>query len=166
MNAPEVTIGTVITPHGIRGELRVKLLTDFPERFEELDEVWVEIPGESGRVMEIESVRPYKEGLILKLSGVEDRTAAEGYRGADLRIDEGQMVELEDGEFYIHDLIGLEVFTTEGVSLGQVTQVLQGAANDVYVTPKGMIPAVKQFVVEIDLAARKMLVTPDGVLET
>jgi 16S rRNA processing protein RimM len=163
-SAPEVAIGAVVAPHGIRGELRVKLLTDFPERFEELDEVWVEAPDKPGRMYELEGVRYHKEGVLIKLASVDDRNAAEDLRGAVLKIDEDQMVELEEGEFYIHDLIGLEVFTSEGTSLGKITDVLQGVANDVYVTPAGMIPALKQFVLEVDIEGRKMVVAPEGVL--
>jgi 16S rRNA processing protein RimM len=81
-----------------------------------------------------------------------------------LKIDEDQMVELEEGEFYIHDLIGIDVFTSDGTSLGKITEVLQGVANDTYVTPAGMIPALRQFVLEVDLAGRKMVVAPEGVL--
>ena len=65
-----------------------------------------------------------------------------------------------------HDIIGLDVYTTDGQHLGQVTEVLKGAANDVYVTPRAMIPAVKQFVLEIDLAGGKMVVEPiEGLIE-
>jgi 16S rRNA processing protein RimM len=163
--APDVTIGTIVGPHGIRGEVKVRLDTDFPERFEELDEVWVEFPSGKGRMIGIQSARFHREGFLLKFAGIDDRTTAEDLRGAELRIGSDERKALEAGQFYIHDLIGLDVFTSEGEHLGRLTEVLQGVANDIYVTPKGMIPALKQFVKDVDLGARKMIVEREGVFE-
>lgn len=160
---PEVTIGRVVVPHGIRGEVKVKVETDFPERFEELDEVWVELSTGRGRMVGVENVRFQQDGLLMKFVGIDDRTTAEELRGALLKIDPDELKNLENDQFYIHDLIGLDVYTTDGEHLGQLTDVLQGVANDVYVTPKGMIPALKQFVAEINLKDKKMIVAPEGV---
>lgn len=164
--APDVVIGTVVAPHGIRGEVKVRMETDFPERFEELEEVWLQPKSGPGRMAGIEGVRFHQNVVLIKFEGCDDRNAAEELRDADLRISKEDLVELEAGQFYIHDIIGLDVYTTEGRHLGQVTEVLQGPANDVYVTPMAMIPALKQFVREIDLEERKMIVEPvEGLTE-
>lgn len=164
--APDVTIGAVVAPFGIRGEVKVKLETDFPERYEELDEVWLQPRFGAGRMVGIESVRFHKGGALVKFRGYDDRTAVEELRGAELRIDESQLAELEPDQFYIHDLLGLNVYTTEGAHLGEITEVLQSPGNDVYVTPKVLIPALKQVVKEIDLAGRRMIIEPmDGMLD-
>jgi 16S rRNA processing protein RimM len=164
-DVPDITIGIVAAPFGVRGEVKVKMETDFPERYEDLKDVWLQPRVGSGRTVGIKSVRFHKGAALLKFDGYDDRTSVEELRGAELRIDESQLAELEPGQFYIHDLMGLDVYTTEGAHLGQITEVLQGPGNDVYVTAKALIPALKQVVKEVDLAARKMIIEPmEGML--
>jgi 16S rRNA processing protein RimM len=163
---PDVTIGKVVAPFGIKGEVKVTIETDFPERFEDLDEVWLEPETGCGWVATVDSVRFHQTGALIKFQGCDDRNRAEELRGAELRIPESELMELEEDQFYVHDLLGLDVFTVSGEHVGHITYVLQGAANDVYVTERGMIPAVKQFVKKVDLAERKIIVDPiEGMLE-
>jgi 16S rRNA processing protein RimM len=162
--APDVTIGTIVAAHGIKGEVKVRIDTDFPERFDDLKAVWVQMRNAEGRIFDVESTRFQKDGVLVKFRGVDDRNTSEAMRGAELMIDRDELMELEEDQFYIDDLIGLDVYTTDGEHMGKITEVLQNAANDIYVTPRGMIPAVKQFVREVDLKARKMVVTPEGVV--
>ncbi|MBI2842599.1 MAG: 16S rRNA processing protein RimM [Armatimonadetes bacterium] len=157
---PDVTIGTVVAPFGIKGELKVRLETDFPERFDELVEVWIEPSDGRGRMIGVENVRFHQNGALVKFKGCDDRNCAEELRGAELRINREQLRELESDQFYVHDILGLDVYTTDGEHLGKITEVLQGAANDVYVTPRAMIPALKQVVREVDLANGRMVVEP------
>jgi 16S rRNA processing protein RimM len=164
---PEIVIGTVVAPFGIKGEVKVRVETDFPERFETLEEVWVQPKVGSGRVMGIENVRFHQGIVLIKFKECNDRNCSEELRDSELRIDESQLMELESDQFYVDDILGLDVYTINGEHLGQVTEVLKGAANDVYVTPRAMIPAIKQVVREIDLAAGKMVVEPiPGLLES
>ena len=166
LQEPEVVIGTVVAPFGIKGEVKVRIETDFPERFESLTEVWVKPRTGQGRMRRVEHTRFHQDGALVKFEGCSDRSCAEELRGAQLRIDRAQLRVLEPGQFYVHDIVGLDVYTTDGEYLGQITEVLKGVANDVYVTPRAMIPAIKQVVREIDLAARKMVVEPvEGLLE-
>jgi len=157
---PDVTIGTVVAPFGIKGEVKVRIETDFPERFEGQEEVWLRLANGKGRMARIESVRFHRGAALIKFEGCDDRTCAEELRDAELKIDRSELKELESGQFYVHDIIGLDVYTAGGEYIGQVTEVLHGVGNDVYVTPRGMIPAVKQFVKEIDLEARRMVIDP------
>ena len=164
---PEVVIGTVVAPFGIKGEVKVRIETDFPERFESLEEVWVQPKTGSGRVMGIENVRFHQGVVLIKFEGCDDRNCSEELRDSELKIDSSELMELESDQFYVDDIIGLDVYTVDGEHLGQVSEVLKGAANDVYVTPRAMIPAIKQVVREIDLSAGKMVIEPiPGLLES
>lgn len=165
-NTPNITIGTVVAPFGIKGEVKIRVETDFPERFEDLDEIWLQPKNGEGRMVEIKSVRFHQGVYLMKFAGVNDRTGSEGLRGAELKIDESQLMELEEGEYYVHDLIGLDIYTTSGEHIGKIDDVLSGPANDVYVTKRGLIPVIKQVVKEINLEEHKVVIEPmEGMLE-
>lgn len=153
----DVVVGKVVAPFGRKGEVKVFPYTDFPGRFEKLDKVFVS-KDEAGQVRHIESARPHKGTVIIRFEGIDDLSTAEGLRGADLRIREKDLVPLGKDEYYIHDIVGLDVLTTDGEYLGKVKEVLRGVANDVYVTDRAMIPAVKEFVVDVDLEKKAIIV--------
>jgi 16S rRNA processing protein RimM len=157
---PEITIGTVVSPFGTRGEVKVRIETDFPDRFESLAEIWLKPKIGQGRKVRVEAVRFHGGGALVKLETCDDRTSAAELRGAELRIARTELKELEADRFYEHDILGLDVYTTDGDHLGPVTEVLQGPANDVYVTPRALLPALKQVVRKIDLSERTMVVEP------
>jgi len=161
----DVVIGKIVAAFGLKGEVKVVPFTDFPERFKELGEVYVGSEA-SGRMRPIGSVRFHKGSVLIKFEGIDDITAAENLRDAEIRIRESDLMPLEEGSYYIHDLIGLDVLTTEGENLGKVTDVLTGPAQDVYVTERAMIPAVKEFVVSIDLQKKQIVVNPiEGLVQ-
>lgn len=167
MSAPDwVIIGTVTAPHGVHGEVRVKIETDFPERFTEAERLtFLEAPsspdrsrrdprsterGERGapqagsrsevappREIDVEDARPHKGMMLLKLAGHDDREAAEKLRGALVVVPRQAVRPLPEGTWYVFDLEGLEVFTRDGVRLGILTEVLHPGANDVYVVRDG-----------------------------
>lgn len=153
----EIVIGEITSPFGRKGEVKVLLLTDYPERFEKLEQVYVKL-GQGGRVLHVEKVWYHKKGLIIKFVGIDDISSADALRGGTISIREADLMPLDEDEFYIHDIIGLEVVTTEGESLGRVKEVLRSPANDTYVTDRAMIPAVKEFVEKVDLKAGKITV--------
>ncbi|MCL6519767.1 MAG: ribosome maturation factor RimM [Armatimonadetes bacterium] len=160
-----VLIGEVVAPFGRRGEVKVLPYTDYPEHFFELKEVRPDRAIE-GQNLKIEAVRQHKNLLLVKFEGFNDISAAERLRGAKLYIREKDLVPLGKDEYYIHDIIGLEVVTPEGKSLGKVKEVIRGPANDVYVTERAMIPAVKEFVTSIDLREKRIVVRPiPGMVE-
>ncbi len=107
-------------------------------------------------------IRKAYEGstLLVKFKGIDDISQAEAIRNMDICIPEAELLPLEEGEYYIDDLLGLQVVTTEGEDMGKVEDVLQSPANDVYVTDRAMIPAVKDIVVKIDLDEKKIIVKP------
>ena len=153
-----VVIGEIVSPFGLKGEVKVVAQTDFPERFEEIEEAFVGTPGPGGRLMKIENVRFHKGVVLVKFAGVDDISTAELLRGMQMRIGESEQAPLKEGEYFVHDIIGMDVVTDEGKDLGKVNEVLRSPANDVYITDRAMIPAVKEFVVSIDLDQKKMVV--------
>ncbi len=161
----DVVIGKIVAPFGLRGEVKVVPFTDFPDRFEELGEVYVG-SGDAGEVRRIRRARLHKGSVLTKFEGIEDATAAESLRGLEVRIRESDLAPLEEGSYYVHDLIGLDVLTTGGESLGTLKEVLSGPANDVFVTDRAMIPAVKEFVKSVDLRKRQIIVEPiEGLVQ-
>lgn len=161
----DIVIGKIVASFGRKGEAKVVPFTDFPERFKELGEVYVGSEA-AGRMRPIEGVRLHKGSVLIKFEGVDDIGAAEALRGAEIRIRESDLMPLEEGTYYIHDLIGVDVLTTEGENLGKIQEVLTGPAQDVYVTERAMIPAVKEFVVSVDLQKRQIVVKPiEGLVQ-
>jgi 16S rRNA processing protein RimM len=150
-----VTVGRISAPFGIRGELKVLPLTDFPARFRPGQRLWLQ--GEPRR---IERSRWDKNDVVLKLEGIDTRTQAEGLRGEVLMLPEAAT--LESGRYYLHDIIGLRVEDAAGETLGKVADVLSTGANDVYVVrgDRGelLLPAIDDVVKEVDLTGGRLVV--------
>ena len=147
-----VVIGKAGAPHGLRGEVRVIPLTDFPERFESLREVFI---GE--RVFHVEHVHYHRQFVLLTLAECTSREAAAKLTGELLRVAREDAAPLAEGEFYTFDIIGLAVLDMAGERLGEVTNVLKTGSNDVYVVKKPdgaefLVPALKKVVREINIA--------------
>ena len=166
-----LAIGRISAPHGIRGEVKVEVLTDFPERFKSGAHVYLGAGSEDleTRPVKIIAARPHKGGYLIRLDVVPDRNAAELMRDRYLLIPEAEAMPLGDHENYLHDLIGLRVQTTDGQQLGELKEVLFTKANDVYVVhgPDGevLLPAIRDVVLQVDLPARRMIVAlPEGLL--
>lgn len=159
-------LATVVKPHGLAGEVWVDLNTDFPERLAERPELT--LVGRGGaRAVRIEHLHGLTGGrAIIKLSGVEDRKAAEAIRGARLEIEEAELPPPPEGEFYEFQIIGLRVVTTGGRDLGRVEQILRTGANDVYETAQALIPAIADVVLDINLERGEIVVAEiDGLLK-
>ena len=165
-----LTIGEVLRPHGVRGELLLRLMTEYPERIGTLKTVYLGLPGETPAPYTVAGARMHRGKLLLKLAEVPDRTSAEKYRGYLVQISLGDAPPLEEDEYYLFQVLGVEVITTDGDVLGRVTDVLETGANDVFVVrggPKGevLIPDVPHVVVELDVEGRQMIVKlMDGLL--
>ena len=163
------TIGQVVALFGVHGELKVRLLTDIPNRFAELETVYV---GADRTSYSIQSVRPYKgEMVILKLSGINDANAAEPLRTQELFIPLSELAALPPDSYYQHDILGLQVVTLDGQELGQIVEIIVTGSNDVYSVkrPDGsqvLIPAIKDVIKQIDLIRRTMHIDPlPGLLD-
>ena len=164
-----VTIGQVVALFGIHGELKVRLLTDIPNRFAELKTVYV---GANHTPHTIQNVRPHKgEIVVLKLSGIDNANAAEPLRNQELSIPLSELAPLPPGSYYQHDIIGLQVLTLDGQEIGQIVEIIVTGSNDVYSikNPEGsqvLIPAIKDVIKHIDLNHRTMHIDPlPGLLD-
>lgn len=164
-----IRIGKITKYQGNKGEVRVLPLTDSPERFELLEEVYL-VKGNIRDIKRIESLRYHKNFVILKFEGVNDINAALEYRDFQVCIPEEDLLPLEENEYYIDDLIGFTVFTREGEFLGEISEVIVTGGTDVFVVKgeekKYMIPAALELITEVNEEEKKMLVDPiPGLLE-
>ncbi|MCM1105588.1 MAG: ribosome maturation factor RimM [Blautia sp.] len=155
-------VGVVTSPHGIRGEVKVYPTTDDPARYKKLKTALLD-DGKNPREVKITSVKFFKNMVILKLEGTDDRDEAEKLRQAKLLVSREQAVKLKKDEYFIADLIGLSVTSDEGEELGVIKDVLQTGANDVYVisregAPELLVPAIRDCVCSVDIAGGRMIV--------
>lgn len=155
-----VVIGKFRKPHGIRGEVRMTVLTDFPELIEVGSTIYA---GHNYQEYTIKSIRWHGGDLLVALEELPDRTAVEIFRNILIHMKSEDMPEPPEGEFYTHQLVGLEVVTDQGEILGRIKEVIFTGANDVYlVEAQGgkelLLPAIEQVVLKIDLQARVMQV--------
>ena len=145
-------VGVITSTHGIRGEVKVFPTTDNPKRFDYLEEVIVDMKREPVK-LEIEGVKYFKQFVILKFKGYDNINDIQQFVKKDLLVTRENAVELEDGEFFICDLVGLKVVTDEGVELGVLKDIMQTGANDVYVVGMNdgnevLIPSIPQCILE------------------
>lgn len=162
-------IGQVLGPHGVRGEVKIIPLTDFPQRFRKLAQVTLRRGAESRELQPI-NVRMHKQCVLMGFKEIADRNQAEALRNWEVVIPVRQAQPLPPGRYYDHQLEGLEVFTLGGDSLGILIEVMHLPANAVYRVEKAdtclLIPALKSVVKKVDLENRRLYVSPlEGMLE-
>ena len=155
-------VGVITTTHGVRGEVKVFPTTDDPQRFKELKNVILD-DGKNKMDLEIQSVKFFKNLVILKFKGIDNINDVEKYKKAGLYVSRENAVELAENEYFIADLIELSVTSDEGEDLGVISDVLQTGANDVYVISKKgqpdlLIPAIKECILKVDMDNRTMQV--------
>ncbi|MBN2424336.1 MAG: 16S rRNA processing protein RimM [Calditrichaceae bacterium] len=155
-------VGKILKPQGIKGELKVEIITSFPDHFTGLKELFVKRDNHWQTCL-VENIRIEGRFAYIRFLDVESRNDAEKLRGQFLYIPAEKLKELKEDEYYIHDLIDLEVFDDAGVRLGKIIGVENYQSNDAYVleTETGesyLIPAVKDFIREINLSSKKMII--------
>jgi 16S rRNA processing protein RimM len=159
-----LVVGRIVRPHGVRGELRVEVLTELPERLTWLEQVYLaRDPDEPNpERATVEKVRLHKEQALLQLAGVVTREGAEALRSMLLLIPLEDALPLEEDEYYFYQLEGLEVYTDEGELLGVLQEVLETGANEVFVVAGArgelLLPNTLEVVQEIDLEAGRITV--------
>jgi len=145
-----IAIGEIISPWGVEGHLKVRVLTDFPERFSPLSKVYIKHQPRT-----IRSAIWQKDRVIIKLDNIDSYQEAQGLLGQLIEIHHNQIKSLPDGQYYHFQLIGLEVQTTSGEHLGNISQILAAAGNDVYVVRGSqgeiLIPAVEDVVKSVNI---------------
>jgi 16S rRNA processing protein RimM len=157
-----VTVGRITAAHGVRGEVKVEPLTDFPERFQAGSTLWLD-----GAPVEVERGRPQGRNVILKLRGIDDRTRAKALPGKALLVPEPSRID-EEGVFYLHDVLGLRVEDAAGEALGELVEVISTGSNDVYVVrgERGelLLPALDDVVRQVDVGGGRLVVeVPEGI---
>lgn len=153
-------VGVIASTHGIRGEVKVFPTTDDVNRFKELKCVILDT-GKETLPLEVEGVKFFKQFVILKFKGIDDINEIERYKKCPLLVERKDAVPLEEGEYYIADMIGMKVETEEGQDFGVLKDVIETGANDVYVIESSahgevLVPAIKQCILKVDMAAHKM----------
>lgn len=154
-------VGVITTTHGVRGEVKVFPTTDDPARFKDLKNVILDT-GKTQMELEITGVKFFKNLVILKFKGLDNMNDVEKFRQAKLLVTRENAVELAEDEYFIADLIGLRAFSDEGEELGQIADVLQTGANDVYVIKKDgcadlLVPAIHECVKEVAIQQGKII---------
>jgi len=153
-------IGRVVKPHGVRGEMRVESHTELPERFNWLESVFVGL--DNPEEVAVEGVRFHKNWILLKLAGFDNREEAQALRSQWLQIREETGLPLAEGQYYLYQVIGLDVFTDLNEYLGRVTEVMETGANNVFVV-KGdrgevLIPDIEDVILDIDFDQQRMTI--------
>ena len=162
-------VGVISSTHGIKGEVKVFPTTDDVNRFKKLKEVQLDT-GKEKILLHPESVKFFKQFVILKFKEFNSINDVEAYKGKSLYVDREHAVRLRKDEYFIADLIGLSVVTEEGDAFGLMKDVMQTGANDVYVVEhtngeEVLLPAIKECVKEIDIENGKITVhIMDGLL--
>jgi 16S rRNA processing protein RimM len=165
-----VAIAKITKTRGLRGELVADVLTDFPERFNDLQSVIAVLPDGKQQDLKIERFWFQKERIILKFKGFDSIEAAEALRNAEVCIPEDETVELEEDEFFDWELTGCQIETLDGAKIGKVKELLRTGGTDVLVVEGELkdylIPFAETICVEVDVKNKLIKVdTPEGLLE-
>ena len=150
-----LAVGRLRRPHGVRGEMQMDLFTDFPERLQQGTILFL---GERHTPVSIRSQRMHREVMLIAFEEYPDRTAVEVLRNQMVYIKSEALPELPEGEYYRHELLGLQVFTEGGVKLGEIEEILETGANDVLLIrtetlDELLLPFIDEVVLAIDLEA-------------
>ena len=152
-----IAVGYIVGVHGLRGEVKVELYTDFPERFVAGTGLYL---GDSLAELTIERARPHKGYMLIQFKGIPSREHADELRNRWLFVRAEDAAELEEGVYWVHDIVGLQAQTEEGQLLGQIKEVLFTGANEVYIIKTAptvnrgrdlLLPAIADVIQQIDL---------------
>lgn len=160
----KVVVGLILKPVGLKGELKVRPLSDNPERFEPGGRLWVDDPECAPGGYEILSVSEHKASLRVALEGISSVEQAERLRGRELYVPESEVPALPEGEYYHYQIIGLEVYTHGGRLLGTVRDIITAGEKDVYIVrgrgKEYLIPVTEEHVREIDTDSGRITLNP------
>lgn len=159
-----ILVGIIGSPFGVKGFVRIKSYSDNPKRFSPGQAMSLD-SGNSHRIVKIEKSRISGDCYIAKLEGVDDRNAAADLKGAELSIESSQLPKKEQDEFWEHELIEMHVLDEKRNYLGNIVEIIETKANDVYVVRKQdgaefCVPAIKQVVLCVDVKEREMTIRP------
>lgn len=162
-------VGVITSTHGIRGEVKVFPTTDDPQRFKKLKKVFLDT-GREKMPLEVAGARFFKNLVIVKFKGIDNINEIEKYRQCALLVDREEAVDLQEDEYFIADLLGMEVYA-DGEHFGNLKDVMETGANEVYVIGSEkhgevLLPAIHDCILSVDTEERKMEVRLlDGLLD-
>ena len=159
---PNLEIGQIVNTFGIKGMVKVKPFTDDIRRFDELKTVYVE-KNSNQTEYEIEEVKYHKDMVLIKFKGIDKVEQAEMLRNSYLTVSRDSVEKLEEGRYYIVDLLGLEVYTDEQILLGTLDDIFNTGSNDIYVVKDKqgkqiLLPAIQDVIKQIDIENKKIIV--------
>ena len=159
---PYLELGQIVNVKGLKGEIKVNPFTENINRFETLNKILIKLKNEI-KEYEIEKVSYHKNQVILKLKGIDTIEAAETLRNYYILINRKDLEPLEEGKYYIADLIGLDVYTEEGKALGKVDDIYNTGSNDIYVVKdelgkQKLLPGIDEVIKKVDLENSKIIV--------
>lgn len=155
-------VGKIVNTHSLKGEVKVISSTDFEEqRFEKGTELLITRGNQVVKEVTVESYRTHKNNLLVKFVGIDSIEEAEKLKNLQIKIDSDNIGELEENEFYFHEIIGCEVFDENGKSLGEISEILTPGANDIWVIKSQngkeiLIPYIEDVVKKIDVENKKI----------
>jgi 16S rRNA processing protein RimM len=165
MSEAMYNVGKIVNTQGIKGELKVLLQTDFPDvRFQKGSKlILIDAEQKTKLTVEVESGRLQKNVYIVKFVGFNDINQVEKYKGWMIKVGAADLLELEDDQYYYHEIMGCSVETEAGEALGTITDILTPGANDVWVVtrPAGkpvLLPVIDDVVLQVDVAAKRVKV--------
>lgn len=150
-----ITIGKVVGPHGILGGIKIAPATDFLERFEPGRTIYL-----NGEPVTIKRLMSHKTQIRIETKEITDRNGAEALKWAEVSVPADELPEMDEDEFYTADLIGLKVIDETGKVLGKVDDIFPSPAHDILIIGTGMVPAVKEFVKEVDFDREVIVISP------
>ena len=164
-----VAVARVIKPRGIKGEAACEMLTDFPERFDGLENITAVLPDGRKRELKIEEHWFQQGRLVLKFAEVDSINDAELLRNAEICVEEAEAVELESDEFFDWQLEGCNVETTDGETIGKVAELMRTGGTELLVVEgekEYLIPFAQAICVEVDVDEKRIVIDPpEGLLE-
>ena len=150
MKEERIKIGKIVNTFGIKGELKVYPYVDY---IEELSKIYID-----NKEYTLSKSRNQKNVVIIKIKGLDDINLVEDFKNKEIEIDRVDLPKLKEGEYYIEDLIGLDVYTDEGKLLGKLDDIFNTGANDIYQVNNILLPAIPDVIKKIDIENQKIIV--------
>lgn len=150
MKEDRIKIGKIVNTFGIKGELKVYPYVDY---IDELSKIYID-----NKEYTLSKSRNQKNVVIIKIKGLDDINLVEDFKNKEIEIDRADLPKLKEGEYYIEDLIGLDVYTDDGKLLGKLDDIFNTGANDIYQVNNILLPAIPDVIKEIDIENQKIIV--------
>lgn len=160
-------VGKIIRPHGVRGDVTMMIITDYPDRLHDFETLYV---GQTYQPHRVASLRRHRDAMLLRFEGFADRDSVEIFRNQFVYVGRADAAPLEEGEYYFYQLENIRVVTDDGEELGRLVDYIETGANDVYIVrgPRGdlLLPVIPEVIVRVDIEARVMTVhLLEGLIE-